>query len=80
MLTKISKRSTPTIYILLKAKELHHGVLGQLSWVWVSHIGITGAGKHVTPVLPTGVDTRVSHLQEETFLDAVKDAVGEINL
>lgn len=76
----MSKRSTPTIHILLKAEELYHGILGQLSWVWVSHTGVTGAGKHVAPVLPPGIDTSLLYLQEQTILDAVKDAVGEINL
>lgn len=68
------------MHVLLKAEELHHSVLGQLSGFWVSHTGITGAGKHVAPVLPPSVDTGVPYLQEETVLDAVKDAVGEINL
>lgn len=76
----MSERSTPTIHILLKAEELHHGVLGQLSWVWVSHAGVTGAGKHVAPVLPPGIDTGFLYLQEQAILDAVEDAVGEINL
>lgn len=77
---KTNKRSTPTIYILLKTEELHRGVLGQLSWVWVSHAGVAGAGKHVAPVLPPGVYTGLPNLQEETSLDAVEDAVGVINL
>ena len=37
LFTEVSKKSTPTIHVLLKAEELHHGVLGQLSWLWVSH-------------------------------------------
>lgn len=60
----MSKRSTPTMHIVLKAEELHHGVLGQLSRVWVSHTGVTGAGKHMAPVLPPGVDARVPYLKE----------------
>lgn len=76
----MSKRAAPTVHILLKAEDLHHCVLGQLSWLWVSHTGVTGAGKHMAPVLPPGVDASLLHLQEQTFLDAVKDAVGVINL
>lgn len=68
------------MHILLKAEELHHGVLGQFSWVWVSHCGVTGAGEHTATVLPECIDTRVPHLQEETSLDGVEDAVGVINL
>lgn len=60
----MSKRSIPTIHILLKTEELHHGILGQLSWVWVSHTGVTGAGKHMTSVLPQGIDTGIPYLQE----------------
>lgn len=66
--------------ILCKVEELHHGVLGQLSWVWVSHTGVTGAGKHVAPVLPPGINTSVPYLQAQTPLDAVEDAVGILNL
>lgn len=72
--------STPTIYILLKAEELHPGVLEQLAGLWVSHWGVTGAGKHVAPVLSPGIDASVLHLQEKTPLDVVEDAVGELNL
>lgn len=68
------------MHILGKAEELHHVVLGQLTGLWVSHIGIAGAGKHVAPVLPCGVDTSVPYLQEETFLDAAEDAVGVFDL
>lgn len=68
------------MHILGKAEELHHVVLGQLTGLRVSHIGIAGAGKHVAPVLPYGVDTGVPYLQEETFLDAAEDAVGVFDL
>lgn len=76
----MSKMFTPTVHILVKTEKLHHGVLWQLSGLLVSHTGITGAGKHVAPVLPPCVDARVLYLQENTFLDAVKDAVGVIDL
>ena len=75
-----NKTSTPTIHILLKAEKLHNGVLRQLFWVRLSHTGVTGAGKHMAPVLPTGIDPALPNLQEKTSLDAGKDAVGEINL
>lgn len=77
---KETKRFTPTIHILLKVEELHHGVLGKLSRVWVSHGWVAGAGEHMAPVLPAGVDASLPHLQEKTLLDAVQDAVGEIDL
>ena len=77
---EIYKSCIPTMHILLKAEKFHHGVWGQLSWVWVSHTGVTGASKHMAPVLPQGVDTSFPYLQEQTPLDAVKDAVGVIDL
>lgn len=68
------------MHILGKAEELHYVVLGQLTGLRVSHTGITGAGKHMAPVLPRGIDTGVPDLQEETFLDAVEDTVGVFDL
>lgn len=68
------------IHIFLKAEELHHGVLWQLGWGWVSRTGVTGAGKHMAPVLPPGVDTSLLYPEEQTSLDAAKDAVGVFNL
>ena len=76
----MNRRATPTIHILLEAEELYPGVLGQLSGVWQSHTGVTGAGEHVAPVLPPGVDAGLTDLQQETPLDAVEDAVGEFDL
>lgn len=75
-----NKRVTPTICILPKTQELHHGVLWQLSGVWFGHIGVAGAGKHMAPVQSPGVDTSLLDLQQQTFLDASKDAVGVFNL
>lgn len=46
----------------------------------MSHTGIARAGEHMAPVLPHGVDAGVPYLQEESFLDAVEDAVGVFNL
>lgn len=69
-----------TMHILLKAEQLHHIVMGQLTGLQMSHTGIARAGIHVAPVLPRGVDTGVPYLQEEAFLDAVEDAVGVVNL
>lgn len=68
------------MHILSKAEELHHVVLGQLTGLHISHTGIARASEHVTPVLPHGVDTGVPYFQEESFLDAVEDAVGVFNL
>lgn len=71
LLTEKNKRSQPTVHILVKAEELHQCVLRQLLGVWVSHIGVTGAGEHVAPVLPPGADAVFPYLQEQAFLDAV---------
>lgn len=68
------------MHILGKAEELHHAVLGELTGLGVSHAGVAGAGEHVAPVLPHGVDAGVPYLQEEAFLDAVEDAVGVLDL
>lgn len=68
------------MHILDKAEELHHVVLGQLTGLQMSQTGIAGAGEDVAPVLPHGVDTGVPYLQEQSFLDAVEDAVGVFNL
>lgn len=46
----------------------------------MSHGWVAGAGEHMAPVLPAGVDASLPHLQEKTLLDAVQDAVGEIDL
>lgn len=75
-----SRRCPPTVNVLLKAEQLHHGVLRQLPGVGVGHVGVAGAGKHVAPVLPPGVDTSVLHLQQQTLLDAPQDTVGVLNL
>lgn len=72
--------ASPTVHILGKAEELHHAVLEELTGLWVSHAGIAGAGEHVAPVLPGGVDAGLPYLQEEAFLDAVEDAVGVVDL
>lgn len=72
--------AAPTMHILGKAEELHYVVLGQLTGLRVSRTRITGAGKHMAPVLPRGIDTSVPYLQEETFLDAVEDTVGVFDL
>lgn len=69
-----------TMHILGKAEELNRDVLGQLTGLQMCLTGIARAGKHVTLVLPRGVDTGVPYLQEESFLDAVEDAVGVFNL
>lgn len=73
-------RATLTSHILVKAEELYPGVVWQGFWVWVCHARVTGAGKHMTPVVPQCIDTSVADLQQQPFLDAVEDAVGEINL
>lgn len=52
------------MHIFLKAKELHHGVLGKFSWIWVSHTGVAGACEHMAPVLPRGIDTSVPYFKE----------------
>lgn len=75
-----SRRFQPTVGILLKAEQLHPGVLRQLPGVGVSHVGVAGAGKHVAPVLPPGVDTSVLDLQQEALLDAPQNPVGVFNL
>lgn len=75
-----SRRFPPTVNELLKAEQLHHGVLRQLPGVGVGHVGIAGAGKDVAPVLPPGVDTSVLDLQQQTILDAPQDTVGVFNL
>lgn len=75
-----SRRFPPTVNVLLKAEQLHHGILRQLPGVGVGHVGIAGAGKHVAPVLPPGVDTSVLDLQQQTILDAPQDTVGVFNL
>lgn len=46
----------------------------------MSHTGVTGTGEHMTPVLPAGIDPSFSYLQEQTSLDAIKDAVGVVDL
>lgn len=75
-----SRRFQPTVHVLLKAKQLHPGVLRQLLGVGVSHVGVAGAGKHVAPVLPPGVDASFLDLQQQALLDAPQDPVGVFNL
>lgn len=66
--------------VLLKVKKLHHGVLRQLPGVGVGYVGVAGAGKHVAPVLPPGVDASLLDLQQQALLDAPQDSLGVFNL
>lgn len=71
-----SRRFQPTVHILLKAEQLHPLVLRQLPGVGVGHVGVTGAGEHVAPVVSPGVDASVLDLQQQALLDAPQDTVG----
>lgn len=75
-----SKKFQPTVRVFLKAKQLHHGVLRQLLGLGGGHVGVTGAGEHVAPVMSPGADTSVLHHQQQALLDAHQDAVGVFNL
>lgn len=68
------------MHVLLKAEQLHHGVLRQLLGVGLGHVGVAGAGEHVAPVLPPGVDSSFLDLQQQALLDAAQDAVGVFDL
>lgn len=70
----------PTINIFVKTEELHHCVFGQFLGVWMSYVGVAGAGKHVAVVMPPGIDTGLMYLQEQASLDAAQYAVGVFNL
>lgn len=71
-----SRRFPPTVHVLLKAEQLHPGVLRQLPGVRVGYVGVAGAGEHVAPVLSPCVDASVLDLQQQALLDAPQDTVG----